>query len=88
MLRILSVFEIIFYPSCPCTVIFILFKLLEHYMFNEQIDPQELEHAQWFDRQEVVQMLTHQHKEGLFTPPEQAIAHQLIRAWVTMTANL
>ncbi|XP_067666461.1 NAD-capped RNA hydrolase NUDT12-like isoform X1 [Haliotis asinina] len=48
----------------------------------------ELEAAQWFTRPEVVQMITHQHPDGLFLPPKQAIAHQLIRTWVGNTSNL
>lgn len=51
-----------------------------------KLDKEELEDGQWFGREEVVQMLTHQHPRGLFVPPKQAIAHQLIKAWVIETA--
>ncbi|CAH1796515.1 unnamed protein product [Owenia fusiformis] len=54
-----------------------------------QVDYEELEDAQWFSRETILQMLARQHKEKLFVPPEQAIAHTLIKHWVKMTnANL
>lgn len=53
-----------------------------------KICEEEMEDARWFTRPEVVQMLTHQHPQGLFVPPEQAIAHQIIKTWVRRTANL
>ncbi|XP_060569249.1 NAD-capped RNA hydrolase NUDT12-like [Ruditapes philippinarum] len=53
-----------------------------------KLDPEEMEDARWFGRPEVVQMLTHQHPQGLFVPPEQAVAHQIIKTWVRRTANL
>ncbi|KAL4227260.1 Peroxisomal NADH pyrophosphatase nudt12 [Mactra antiquata] len=53
-----------------------------------KLDEEEMEDARWFTRPEVVQMLTQQHPQGLFVPPEQAIAHQLIKTWVRRTANL
>ncbi|KAH3837467.1 NAD-capped RNA hydrolase NUDT12-like isoform X2 [Dreissena polymorpha] len=53
-----------------------------------KIDETELEDARWFNRPEVVQMLTRQHPQGLFVPPEQAVAHQIIKTWVRRTANL
>lgn len=46
-----------------------------------------MEDAQWFRRPEIVQMLTHQHPQGLYIPPEQAIAHQIIKSWVRNTAS-
>lgn len=59
------------------------------------IDQQELEEAKWFSRQEVFEAVTQGHKgfterggTGLFVPPRQAIAHQLIKAWATTSANL
>ncbi|XP_033730640.1 peroxisomal NADH pyrophosphatase NUDT12-like isoform X2 [Pecten maximus] len=55
---------------------------------NIKIDNDEMEDVQWFQRSELVQMLTRQHPQGLFVPPDQAIAHQIIKAWVRMTANL
>ncbi|KAK7496825.1 hypothetical protein BaRGS_00011805 [Batillaria attramentaria] len=53
-----------------------------------KIDPEELEDARWFTRAEVAQMLAGQHPDGLFLPPPQAIARQLVMSWVTRTANL
>ncbi|XP_071168626.1 NAD-capped RNA hydrolase NUDT12-like isoform X4 [Mytilus edulis] len=52
-----------------------------------KVDEDELEDARWFRRPELVQMLTRQHPEGLFVPPEQAIAHQIIKSWVRKTTN-
>lgn len=57
-------------------------------VFLLQLDEDEMEDARWFSRPEVVQMLTHQHPQGLSVPPEQAIAHQIIKTWVRRTANL
>ena len=53
-----------------------------------QIDKEELEDARWFSRQDVINMLNNRHPERFFIPPEQAIAHVLIRTWVNMTSNL
>lgn len=53
-----------------------------------KIDPEELEDVRWFTRPEVAQMLAGQHPDGLFLPPPQAIARQLVMSWVTRTANL
>ncbi|XP_071845851.1 NAD-capped RNA hydrolase NUDT12-like isoform X1 [Apostichopus japonicus] len=59
------------------------------------IDQQELEEAKWFSRQDVFEAVVHGHKgfsdrggTGMFVPPRQAIAHQLIKAWATTSANL
>lgn len=46
------------------------------------IDPKEIEHARWFTRAEVADMLEQKHGDGLFTPFRFAIAHHLIRAYV------
>ncbi|OYX13877.1 MAG: NADH pyrophosphatase [Rhizobiales bacterium 32-66-8] len=46
------------------------------------VDTKELEGARWFDREETALMLTRTHPDGLFTPPHNAIAHHLIRAFV------
>jgi len=53
-----------------------------------KIDEEEMDDARWFTRPEVVQMLTRQHPQGHFVPPEQAIAHQIIKTWVRRTASL
>lgn len=47
------------------------------------IDRAELEDARWFTREECALMLGRTHPDGLFTPPPVAIAHHLIRAFVT-----
>jgi NAD+ diphosphatase len=46
------------------------------------IDRSELDDARWFEREEVVKMLSRGHPEGFTTPPEVAIAYHIIRAWV------
>ena len=61
---------------------------IRHQSITLQVDKEELEEARWFPRQEAIQMLTHQHPKGLFCPPQQAIAHQLILAWVNISSNL
>jgi NAD+ diphosphatase len=48
-----------------------------------RVDYAELEDARWFDRAEVASMLARTHPDGLITPPPMAIAHHIIRAWVT-----
>jgi NAD+ diphosphatase len=47
------------------------------------IDRAELEDARWFTREEAGQMLLRAHPARLTTPPPVAIAHHLIRAFVT-----
>jgi NAD+ diphosphatase len=42
-------------------------------------DQKELEHARWFSRAEVVQMLAEAHPEGLAAPKPLAIAHHLLK---------
>ena len=46
------------------------------------VDRTELEDARWFTREEVAQMLTGQHPEGITLPPPVAIAHHIIRTWI------
>ncbi|XP_033113479.1 peroxisomal NADH pyrophosphatase NUDT12-like isoform X2 [Anneissia japonica] len=56
-----------------------------------QVDQDELESACWFPKKQVAEILSGSKTssgEGLFIPPKQAIAHQLIKAWVGMSANL
>ena len=45
------------------------------------MDVDELEDARWFTRQEVQQMLTRTHPDGLICPPPIAIANALLQAW-------
>ncbi|XP_059174609.1 NAD-capped RNA hydrolase NUDT12-like isoform X3 [Physella acuta] len=52
-----------------------------------KIDKEELEEVRWFSRSETSQMLANQHPDGLFLPPRQAIAHQLIRSWITSCSS-
>jgi NAD+ diphosphatase len=46
------------------------------------VDPDELEGARWFSKDETIAMLQRRHPEGLTTPPPVAIAHHIIRAWL------
>ncbi|XP_078600921.1 NAD-capped RNA hydrolase NUDT12-like [Branchiostoma floridae x Branchiostoma japonicum] len=67
---------------------------------NITVDKEELEDAQWFTRQQVAEVqtgaplptdaLTNPRAEGtsFFLPPAQAIAHQLVKAWLRMSPNL
>ncbi|KAK3601042.1 hypothetical protein CHS0354_029266 [Potamilus streckersoni] len=55
---------------------------------KDLVDEDELEYVKWFTRPEVVQMMTHQHPQGFFIPPKQAIAHQIIKTWIHRSANL
>ncbi|XP_022097450.1 peroxisomal NADH pyrophosphatase NUDT12-like [Acanthaster planci] len=63
------------------------------------VDTEELEDARWFERRDVAAALQaglatggtgsqSGGRQSLLLPPRQAIAHQLIKAWVGMTANL
>ncbi|KAI0224152.1 Peroxisomal NADH pyrophosphatase NUDT12 [Lamellibrachia satsuma] len=49
------------------------------------VDKKELDHARWFTREEIQQMLQHRHPQGLFLAPKQAIAHQLVLQWFNTT---
>ena len=53
-----------------------------------QIDPNEIEDARWFSREEAALMLERKHAEGLATPPPAAIAHHIIRAYVENGAKV
>jgi NAD+ diphosphatase len=46
------------------------------------VDYSELEDARWFDRTEVVQMVSRQHPDGLAAPHPFAIAHHLLGRWM------
>ena len=50
---------------------------------NEDIaaDMNELEDCRWFLREEVLVAMAGAHPDGVFIPPNGAIAHHLIRAW-------
>lgn len=47
-----------------------------------KIDPNEVQDARWFPREEVRQMLEGRHPDGLWVPGQQAIARALITAFV------
>src|SRR3984885_13625235 len=51
------------------------------------IDPNEIEEARWFDREELQLMLALKHPRGLTTPPPIAIAHHIIRDFVERGAR-
>ncbi|XP_077377893.1 NAD-capped RNA hydrolase NUDT12 isoform X2 [Festucalex cinctus] len=60
------------------------------------VDRSEIEDARWFQRQQVAEALlgggSHPGpgpvQSGLVLPPKQTIAHQLLRHWISMSANL
>lgn len=52
------------------------------------VDRDEIDEAQWFTRQQVVDSLV-SGSRGLFSvPPRQTIAHQLLRHWTGLSSNL
>ena len=55
-------------------------------MFVLQIDGDELQEARWFSRDDVISMICDEHPEKLFVPPQQALAHQLIKQWLLRSA--
>ncbi|MFL1877164.1 NAD(+) diphosphatase, partial [Hansschlegelia beijingensis] len=46
-------------------------------------DYAELDDARWFDREEAAAMLERRHPQGWFAPPPAAIAHHLLRRFVS-----
>ncbi|KAK3758634.1 hypothetical protein RRG08_019544 [Elysia crispata] len=52
-----------------------------------KVDKEELEEARWFPRADVAQMMAGKHPDGLFVPPKQAIAHQLIKSWLASSSS-
>nr|XP_006626927.1 PREDICTED: peroxisomal NADH pyrophosphatase NUDT12 [Lepisosteus oculatus]XP_015221712.1 PREDICTED: peroxisomal NADH pyrophosphatase NUDT12 [Lepisosteus oculatus] len=53
-----------------------------------KVDQNEIEEARWFTRQQVVDVLLKGNQPSFSMPPRQAIAHQLIRHWIGVNANL
>uniref|UniRef100_A0ACB8EQC2 Peroxisomal NADH pyrophosphatase nudt12 n=2 Tax=Sphaerodactylus townsendi TaxID=933632 RepID=A0ACB8EQC2_9SAUR len=53
-----------------------------------KVDNIEIEDAQWFSREQVMEFLNKKNQSAFFVPPHQAIAHQLIKHWVGMNASL
>ena len=51
------------------------------------LDRDELEDGRWFHRDELASMLERRHPDGLITPPPMAIAHHLMRAWLSGEAG-
>ncbi|XP_067087456.1 peroxisomal NADH pyrophosphatase NUDT12 isoform X2 [Osmerus mordax] len=53
-----------------------------------KVDDNEIEEARWFTRQQVTDAIVKGTKPVFTMPPQQAIAHQLVKHWVGMTSNL
>ncbi|XP_024115956.1 peroxisomal NADH pyrophosphatase NUDT12 [Oryzias melastigma] len=53
-----------------------------------KVDEDEIEDAQWFPRQQVVDSMFRGAHQTLVIPPRQTIAHQLIRHWIGINSNL
>ncbi|KAM4809731.1 NAD-capped RNA hydrolase NUDT12 [Rhinophrynus dorsalis] len=53
-----------------------------------KVDNNEIEDARWFSREQVVDAVIKGNHGSLLLPPRQAIAHQLIKHWIGMNANL
>ncbi|NXL53635.1 NUD12 pyrophosphatase, partial [Podilymbus podiceps] len=53
-----------------------------------RVDKNEIEDARWFTREQVMEVIIKGNQRSFFVPPSQAIAHQLIKHWIGMTANL
>ncbi|CAK8694442.1 unnamed protein product [Clavelina lepadiformis] len=69
----------------------IMIGLIGHAVCDDiTVDKVELEDAQWFERAEVAKAVAEgfTRAEGLKVPTPNAIAYQLIKAWLTMTSNL
>ncbi|XP_057688600.1 peroxisomal NADH pyrophosphatase NUDT12 [Corythoichthys intestinalis] len=52
------------------------------------VDRSEIEEAQWFSRQQVREALLGFAPSSLVVPPQQTIAHQLLKHWIGTAANL
>ncbi|NXA50520.1 NUD12 pyrophosphatase, partial [Nothocercus julius] len=53
-----------------------------------KVDKNEIEDARWFAREQVVDVAIKGNQRSFFVPPSRAIAHQLIKHWIGMNANL
>ncbi|XP_064153284.1 peroxisomal NADH pyrophosphatase NUDT12 [Anguilla rostrata] len=53
-----------------------------------KVDENEIEEARWFTRQQVIDVFTKNNQPTFTIPPRQAIAHQLIKHWIGVHANL
>ncbi|XP_028661148.1 peroxisomal NADH pyrophosphatase NUDT12 [Erpetoichthys calabaricus] len=52
-----------------------------------KVDKTEIEEAHWFSRQQVAEVLSNS-DSSFFVPPQQAIAYQLIKHWISKHSNL
>ncbi|NXG72499.1 NUD12 pyrophosphatase, partial [Baryphthengus martii] len=53
-----------------------------------KVDKNEIEDARWFTKEQVVEVLIKGNRSLFFVPSSRAIAHQLIKHWIGMNANL
>ncbi|XP_044302539.1 NAD-capped RNA hydrolase NUDT12 isoform X2 [Varanus komodoensis] len=53
-----------------------------------KVDNIEIEDARWFSREQVVDILNKRNQSAFAGPPQQTIAHQLMKHWIGMSANL
>ncbi|KAG9355021.1 hypothetical protein JZ751_001734 [Albula glossodonta] len=53
-----------------------------------KVDENEIEEARWFTRQQVIDVFMKNSKPAFSMAPRQAIAHQLIKHWIGVNANL
>ncbi|TRY64796.1 hypothetical protein DNTS_004402 [Danionella cerebrum] len=51
-------------------------------------DQDEIEEARWFTRQQVIEALVKDKRAVFSTPPNQTVAHQLIKHWIGFNSNL
>ncbi|XP_008285922.1 NAD-capped RNA hydrolase NUDT12 [Stegastes partitus] len=52
------------------------------------VDESEIEEARWFSREQVIDSMFKGARPAFSVPPRQTIAHQLIRHWIGINANL
>ncbi|NXN92623.1 NUD12 pyrophosphatase, partial [Rhinopomastus cyanomelas] len=53
-----------------------------------KVNKNEVEDACWFSREEVMEALIKGNQCSFFVPPSQTVAHQLIKHWIGLNANL
>ncbi|XP_043920165.1 NAD-capped RNA hydrolase NUDT12 [Protopterus annectens] len=79
------------YVSCqpwPMPSSLMIGCLAEAVSTDIHVDQNEIEEARWFTSQQVVDVLVKGEQTSFFVPPRQTIAHQLIKHWIGMNANL
>ncbi|XP_067885886.1 peroxisomal NADH pyrophosphatase NUDT12 isoform X3 [Heterodontus francisci] len=52
------------------------------------VDKEEIVDARWFSRQQIIEILTKHGDHSMSIPPQQTIAHRLIKQWLKKNANL